>query len=116
MNNIFSKTLAFGLFAAAMAAPLHAQDERQVVVSFADLDIDSDEGFGALEERIEKAVRKVCRAHMQGPVKTTSDPRDCRVAARQDASLQLARIMATVSVDDYASNTIVISKVSQARN
>lgn len=116
-----SKLLVFGALATALTAPLSAQEsvrgpDRTVEVHFGDLDIDRDEDLGVLKSRIEKAVRKVCRAPMQGPVKTTTDPRDCRVAAREDAQIQLARILATVSVDEYASNNIVVSRVSQARN
>ena len=105
---------------ATVSAPLHAQDATQpaartMEVRFGDLDIESRHGLAILDARIDKAVRKVCHARFEGPVKTTSDPRDCRIESRQDADVQLARILAKVTVGELAANNIVVTQIAAGR-
>ena len=78
---------------AVIATPASAQDQPPTeVVSFADLDIGTDQGMETLQNRVRLAVRKVCPAAEYGPVSRTLAARRCSDFAMEDAQQQISHL------------------------
>lgn len=88
--------VALGL-AGTAAAPAFAQDiDRMTVsVSYADLNLATPEGQKALDQRVEKAVRTVCRTTnpATGTRLMSNDALACLANARAEAKQKVAAIM-----------------------
>lgn len=87
---------ALGL-AGAASTPAFAQefDHKTASVSYADVDLGTAKGQKILEQRIEKAVRHVCRMTNldTGTRIMNSDALNCLAKARADAKRQVAALM-----------------------
>jgi UrcA family protein len=106
MENQVMKTLAktalhslvaLGL-AGTAAAPAFAQDFDRMIVSvpYGDLDLATPEGQKALDRRVEKAVRTVCRTGRfdgGGTRLMTQDAVNCLAKARLEAKQKVAAII-----------------------
>lgn len=90
----FAITAAIGLSLGAMlgAVPASAKDAE---VSYADLNLDTDAGRAQLEQRIERAARKVCDYDVMptGTLIRPADAQTCYLAAKSHASRQVAAIL-----------------------
>jgi UrcA family protein len=78
--------LALAAALLSAAAPAFAQDYQRQVVSYADLDVDSDPGVDVLLRRIRLASENVC-GHRSGPRPLTEDiiVKSCVVETTEDA-------------------------------
>lgn len=91
-----SLTLAAALAAGASLAPLSAQAEpaKAVSVSYADLNLATDEGRATFERRIETAASRSCGGEPSATVRLQRDYRDCVTAALAGAEQRIASIIA----------------------
>lgn len=89
---------AIGLAGAAVT-PAFAQefDLSTASVAYADINLGTAKGQKILDQRIEKAVRQVCRTTNldTGTRVMNSDAVNCLAKARADAKRQVAALMAT---------------------
>lgn len=94
-------TIAIGLAALSIAAPLQAQEAPDLVVEatpharvrivdFNDLDISQAQDMERLRSRVAVAVNWACPARIQGPIKIYPDHRECRENAWEEADRQIA--------------------------
>jgi UrcA family protein len=118
MNKYLLATIAVGLFGTAVSMPVYAQDGaskngRAITVDFSDLNIADSQDLQSLRSRIDTAVRKVCPARIEGPVKMY---RLCRQASWKDAERQLAKIKASVMIGELASNNLSVTIASPTRS
>ncbi|MEM6909637.1 MAG: UrcA family protein [Pseudomonadota bacterium] len=94
-NTIFSAaTLALAVTAApALAGP---DNEPQMRVNYADLDLTSKEGQAALERRVESAAKTVCKSTVinTGSRIRSRASRECLAKARLSAKRQVAAAIA----------------------
>jgi len=92
------KTFAIAAAALGLAvtAPAHAAPAEKITiqVDYSDINLSSAKGVQLLEDRIEKAVRTVCRVdHVQtGSRLVSRDARACLAKARASAHQQMAAI------------------------
>jgi UrcA family protein len=89
---------ALGLAGAAVSPALANEPERMTIkVSTADLDLGTAEGQKALDKRVEKAVRSVCRTTSltTGSRILSQDAQACLAKARSDARQQVAVLVAS---------------------
>ena len=99
MNTNILTALAIGLIGAWASAPLHAQEGsglaiETVEIDIADLDVAQSGDMELANERVAKAVRRLCPARIEGPVKMYPDHRKCRREALSSARQQLVTIAA----------------------
>ena len=118
MNKYLLATIAIGLLGTSVSMPVYAQDGarkngRTVTVDFSDLDVADSQDLQSLRSRIDTAVRKVCPARIEGPVKMY---RLCRQASWEDAERQLAEIKASVMIGELASNNLSVTIASPKRS
>ena len=74
------------LFAAALAAPAHAQ-ELSVSVGYGDLDLTSEAGVSRFDHRIDAAIATVCDDGLgQKPLSKTMAIRKCAKETRADVA------------------------------
>lgn len=93
MRNTIIATAAAAISLAVIASPATAQDQAQTVeVEFADLNISSDRGMEALQNRVRAAVRQVCPRAEYGPVSRTLEARRCSELAMNDAQQQISQL------------------------
>ena len=83
-------TVAFG------ATPGDDAETRTVVVSTQGLDLGSPADQALLQQRIERASRKVCGLYESGASPISASYRECHAAAIADASAQLKVLVARV--------------------
>ncbi|WP_233994131.1 UrcA family protein [Porphyrobacter sp. AAP60] len=94
------KTIAYGMAAAGVAgaaiSPAHAGniDRMTVNVPTADINLATVQGQKRLEQRLEKAVRTVCRTTSltTGSRVLTQETRACLAKARSDVKQQVAAL------------------------
>ncbi len=83
--------------AAAAVAPAFAEEyeHKTLSVTYADLDLSTAKGQKILDQRVEKAVRHVCRMTNldSGTRIMNSDALNCLAKARADAKRQVAVLM-----------------------
>jgi UrcA family protein len=73
----------------ATAGAQPRRDVRTVVVQYSDLDLSHAAGQKALESRIERAVRKVCRSNIAHNMAERQDVAQCEKIARTVAQAQV---------------------------
>lgn len=86
-----------GLAGAAITPAAATEMERMTVtVSYADLNLASPEGQRALDQRLEKAARTVCRVNAltTGSRILNQEVHECLAKARADSKQQLAAVTA----------------------
>ena len=76
------------------ATPSDDTETRTVVVSTQGLDLGSPAGQALLQQRIERASRKVCGLYESGAAPISAAYRECQQAAMADASAQLKVLIA----------------------
>lgn len=81
--------------AAITATPALAAD-RAAHVPYADLNLASAEGQAELQDRLDKAARKVCRFEDDGQVSTPADENACYRATRQKVDVQVAYLTSEI--------------------
>jgi UrcA family protein len=90
----------FPAIAASLVAPLSsvaAAEKVTEVVSFADLDLRTDDGLNTLEERIAAAVIVVCGAPSDFSPWAKRAVEECRAEAADDAKAQLEEHLASLA-------------------
>lgn len=105
-NRIFTGAVLAALASAPALAGTALSSDNYVrnsfSVSYADLDLGSEEGRQTLDHRLDGAVRSVCGASDFHDIKETRDMVRCRNAARKDADavreVALARFKASAKV------------------
>lgn len=88
--------VAAGLAGTAVAPAFAREPERMTLsVSYADLDLGTVEGQKTLDQRVEKAVRTVCRSTKfdGGTRLMNSDAMNCLAKARAEAKQQVAAVV-----------------------
>lgn len=114
-NSIFSKTLcaaaAIAVTAAGFSASAIAQDriERTAVVSYVDLDLNSEDGRSTLQGRLKGAVRKVCGSYDSKSLVDARDHGVCMDQANASAQRASVTIMAAVKAGKPLETAMVIS-------
>lgn len=94
-KTITQSLAVLGLASAAMAPAMAANGELMTIhVRTADIDLATAKGQKTLDQRVEKAVRQVCRttSHTGGSRILTMDARACLAKARADAKQQVAAL------------------------
>jgi UrcA family protein len=92
MHKIIVSTLAaFGLSVLA-STPAHAE-ETTVEVRFSDLNLTTERGIDRLNGRIKTAARMVCGEFDPRNLARARSWRQCRRAAEQSASTEMARVI-----------------------
>ncbi|MGB3470608.1 MAG: UrcA family protein [Erythrobacter sp.] len=91
------------LLVGALTSPVNAEpDHRQAHVEYADLDLSSDAGRAALDKRLNRAIRDVCRAPFTRSVRAASQARACAEKVRETVLVQRNAILARASRSDGA--------------
>jgi UrcA family protein len=92
--------LTFAVVAAALAFAVPASaGVRTTEVSTSDLDLARPSAQQTLEERIDRAVRKVCRSHVANNLGERRDVAECEANARADADAQMTQRVAEHKAD-----------------
>jgi len=78
---------------ALTASPAPAQDSRQLVVSYADLDLSTDRGVRTLDRRLRAAAVEACGPTSDADPAGKNDARDCRAE-----TLSMARAQRDVAI------------------
>ncbi|WP_271078272.1 UrcA family protein [Aurantiacibacter sp. MUD61] len=121
MTKTLTTLLALGLATASFAAPVHAQDDsrpdvRQIAVDFSDLDISDAGQMQELRTRVDRAVRRLCPARIEGPVRTLPNARQCRSALWEEAEVDLANLQQRTLIGQFARQTIRIGGTREERD
>jgi UrcA family protein len=101
-NSMITKTLcaaaAIAATATGLSASANAQNriERSAVVSYADLDLTSEDGQSTLQGRLKGAVRKVCGSFDSKRLDDVLDHGACMEQANASARRATVTIMAAV--------------------
>ena len=90
MHKFIAPALA-ALALAGTATPAVAEEERTIVISYADLNLLNPAGLERLERRIRLAVRQVCGMADPGSQFATDLPNNCRKQARLGVNPQIAQ-------------------------
>jgi len=88
--------------AASLAAPAVAQGDS-VTIGYGDLNLASQAGRAALNQRIDGAARQLCGESSPLELKRVALGRTCRAGVLADARAQLARVIVD---DQFASITV----------
>lgn len=84
------------IFAAALAAALTntpaMAEHKTVAVSYADLDLATEEGMTRLQERLDVATRKVCRVEGLDRLRANAGRAECMREAQKSVAVQVAQI------------------------
>lgn len=102
--NTLAKTFAHSLVAAGLSAalvtpalannPFQEAPRRTAEVRISDLDLGTAAGQRTLDNRIENAIRQVCRtASLTGTRILDQSAQECRARARAEAKQQVAALM-----------------------
>ena len=81
MNTIVKAAILAALAPAIMGSPAMAQGQgepRSETVSFGDLDLTKSEGVAALDQRLSRAIKRVCRVNAVSPLRSVQSARQCR--------------------------------------
>lgn len=89
-------TILAAVVATLTAAPAVAQDT--VAISYADLDVTSAAGAETLAGRINAGIKQACERPDMRDVKRMAEWQECKDSAMSQATEQLARIGASVTV------------------
>ncbi len=114
-NSIFTKTLcaaaAIAVSATGFSVSAYAQNRtvRTAVVSYADLDLTSDDGQSTLQGRLKGAVRKVCGGYDAKSLVDSQDHGVCIEQASASAQRASVTIMAAVKSGNPVETAMVIS-------
>jgi UrcA family protein len=106
-------SLLFVTMTCATPASARGQDAGSIRVGYADLNLRSDEGRGALQRRIANAAKVVCVIEDTQELALRTSTRNCRTAAvdsarpAYDAAVAAAR--GSVTVSETAAAAIVVS-------
>ena len=114
-NSMFTKALcaaaAIAVTATGFSASAQAQNRivRTAVVSYADLDLTSDDGQSTLEGRLKGAVRKVCGGYDSKSLADVQDHGACMEQASASAQRASVTIMAAIISGKPIETAMVIS-------
>tara|TARA_R110000824_G_scaffold225065_2_gene412712 strand:+ start:27 stop:380 length:354 start_codon:yes stop_codon:yes gene_type:complete len=114
-NSIFTKTLcaaaAIAVTVTGFSASANAQNRtvRTAVVSYADLDLDSENGQSTLQGRLKGAVRKVCGSYDSKNLIDAKDHGVCMEQANASAQRASVTIMAAAKSGKPVETAMVIS-------
>ena len=97
-----STFLALAAAAAAIATPAAAQGDS-ITIGYGDLNLASQAGRAALDQRIDGAARQLCGEFSPLELKGMALNRACRAGVLADARAQLARVI----VDDQVASIAV---------
>jgi UrcA family protein len=86
--------IAAAATALSLSVPAHA-GLRTTEVSVNDLDLSRPSAQQRLDDRIKRAVRKVCRSHVAANLGERQDVAECEANARADAEAQKAERIAS---------------------
>ena len=86
------RPLLIAAAAAALAAgPAAASAPPTEFVSYHDLNLAGPDGQAQLQDRLDKAARRVCRFDDSGQIRTADEENACYRASRQQAAVQMAQ-------------------------
>tara|TARA_R110002124_G_scaffold81870_1_gene215391 strand:+ start:223 stop:720 length:498 start_codon:yes stop_codon:yes gene_type:complete len=114
-NSIFTRSLcaaaAIAVTATGFSASAIAQNraERTAVVSYADLDLNSEDGQATLQGRLKGAVRKVCGGYDSKSLIDAQDYAVCMDQANASAKRASVTLMAAVKSGKPVETAMVIS-------
>lgn len=112
---MFTKALcaaaAIAVSATGFSSSAYAQNRivRTAVVSYADLDLNSEDGQSTLQGRLKGAVRKVCGSYDSRSLKEVRDHGACIEEASASAQRASVTIMAAVKSGKPVETAMVIS-------
>lgn len=115
LNSVFTKTLcaaaAIAVTATGFSASANAQNRtvRTAVVSYADLDLNSEDGQSTLQGRLKGAVRKVCGSYDPKSLVDIQDHDVCMEQASASARRASVTIMAAAKSGKPVETAMVIS-------
>ena len=89
--------------AAALATSAAAAQTGSVTIGYGDLNLASQAGRAALDQRIDGAARQLCGEYSPLELKMVTQRRSCRAGVLADARAQLARVIVD---DQFASLTV----------
>lgn len=96
--------IAFALAALNSAGATMAQERpmesRTEIVSFLDLDLATDRGVERLDQRLHRAVNRVCGRSIMQSVRESREARDCRDAAWESVQPQRSFAIAQALGED----------------
>lgn len=78
--------------AAAIATPAAAQTDS-ITIGYGDLNLSSQAGRAALDQRIDGAAQQLCGSYSPLELKMAALSRACRAGVQADARAQLARVI-----------------------
>jgi len=87
MKSLFAVSLA-AVALALTASPTSAQEVRQLVVSYADLDLSTDRGVRILDRRLRAAAVEACGPTSDADLAGKNNARDCRLKTLSTARAQ----------------------------
>lgn len=114
-NSIFTKSLcaaaAIAVTATGFSASASAQSriQRTAIVSYADLDLNSEDGQSTLQGRLKGAVRKVCGTYDSKSLFDIRDHGACVEEASASAQRASVTIMAAAKSGKPVETALVIS-------
>ncbi|MGB5485703.1 UrcA family protein [Parasphingorhabdus sp.] len=114
-NSMLTKTLcaaaAIAVTATGFSASANAQNRtvRTAIVSYADLDLNSDDGQSTLQGRLRGAVRKVCGSYDPKSLVDIQDHGVCITQANASAQRASVTIMAAAKSGKPIETAMVIS-------
>tara|TARA_R110000765_G_scaffold423131_1_gene531562 strand:+ start:69 stop:422 length:354 start_codon:yes stop_codon:yes gene_type:complete len=114
-NIIFTKALcaaaAIAITATGLSASANAQNRtvRSVEVSYADLDLNSEDGQSTLQGRLKGAVRKVCGSYDSKNLVEMQDHSACMEQASASAQRASVTIMAAAKAGKSTETAMAIS-------
>ncbi|WP_417621008.1 UrcA family protein [Parasphingorhabdus sp.] len=114
-NSVFTKALcaaaAVAVTATGFSASANAQNRtvRTAEVSYADLDLNSEDGQSTLQGRLKGAVRKVCGSYDSKSLVDTKDHGVCMEQANASAQRAKVTIMAAANSGKPVETALVIS-------
>lgn len=115
-NSILTKTIGTAVAAtlsfAGISASANAQDRiiRSVEVQYADLDLTSEGGKEALQNRLRGAVRTVCGGYDSRNLRDTIDYRQCTGEARQSAKKATVTLLAAAAAGKPLETAMIIKR------
>ena len=115
-NSIFTKSLcaaaAIAVTATGFSASAHAQSrvKRTAVVSYADLDLTSDDGRSTLQGRLKGAVREVCGSVETKSLVDVQDHGMCMKEANASAQRASVTIIAAAKAGKLVETAMVINR------
>ncbi len=96
MNRVYAMALALAATGIVLSPAIaSAQDERSASISYSDLDLTTEDGIAALNQRIERAARYVCGLDdvNLGTRLRSREARQCVSEARENIEESLAEVV-----------------------